>query len=240
VTRAAAFFDLDRTFMRGSSVYALAGRFLQRGVISREMAMRAVLRQAAFTVRGLGLEGVRIATAEGMSRLRGLTPDVVRSLVAESFETVLLPRIYQGALERAREHQQAGELVYLVTTSLAEIVEEIATALRFAGGVGSVCQVIDGRYTGEPQRILVGREKAEAVRQLAAEHRIALSRSTAYSDGASDEPLLSAVGTAVAVNPDRTLREIAAARSWPTMRFRDTLAETADPDRARLGRNLSA
>ncbi len=194
-------------------------------MIDRGTAMRATLQQVAFTARGMKLEGVRVATARGMSTLRGFTPEDVRLLVAGSFETVLLPRVYRRALERAWEHQRAGEPVYLVTTSLAEIVDEMASALGLAGGLGSRCEVVGGRYTGVPERILVGREKARAIRKLAAEQLIDLARSTAYSDGATDEPLLSAVGSAIVVNPDRAMRKIALARSWPTMRFRHTLGD---------------
>jgi len=53
------------------------------------------------------------------------------------------------------------------------------------------------------------------------EQGIDLDESTAYSDSASDVPFLEAVGHAVAVNPDRKLRGIAAERSWRVLRFSD-------------------
>lgn len=59
-----------------------------------------------------------------------------------------------------------------------------------------------------------GEGKAAEVRRLAAERGYVLRASTAYSDSVSDLPFLSSVGTAVAVNPDRQLREVAARRGW--------------------------
>ena len=52
------------------------------------------------------------------------------------------------------------------------------------------------------------------VRRLAAERGYDLRRCTAYSDSISDLPFLEAVGTAVAVNPDRELRRTAVERGW--------------------------
>ena len=74
-----------------------------------------------------------------------------------------------------------------------------------------------GRLVGEP---LHGPAKAEAVRALAEREGLDLSRCTAYSDSANDVPLLSAVGHAVAVNPDGPLREQARARGWDVRDFR--------------------
>jgi hypothetical protein len=93
--------------------------------------------------------------------------------------------------------------------------------LGLTGALGTVSEVEDGRYTGrlvgEP---LHGPAKAEAVRALAEREGLDLSRCTAYSDSANDVPLLSAVGHAVAVNPDRALREQARALGWQVRDFR--------------------
>jgi len=58
------------------------------------------------------------------------------------------------------------------------------------------------------------------VRALAAREGLDLHRCTAYSDSANDIPMLSVVGTAVAVNPDPDLREVARARGWEIHDFR--------------------
>jgi phosphoserine phosphatase len=66
---------------------------------------------------------------------------------------------------------------------------------------------------------LHGEAKADAVRELARREEIDLSASTAYSDAAADLPFLEAVGTPVAVNPDRVLRKIARERRWEVLEF---------------------
>ncbi len=63
-----------------------------------------------------------------------------------------------------------------------------------------------GRLFGE---LLHGQAKAAAVRSLAAREGLDLRRCTAYSDSVNDVPMLSVVGTAVAINPDGALRDVA-------------------------------
>jgi phosphoserine phosphatase len=79
--------------------------------------------------------------------------------------------------------------------------------------------VADGRYTGEIERYAYGPEKAVAIRELAAARGYDLDGSYAYSDSATDVPMLEAVGHPFAVNPDRGLRKVAAEREWPTLTF---------------------
>ena len=57
------------------------------------------------------------------------------------------------------------------------------------------------------------------MRELAAQHGIDLGPSYAYSDSATDLPMLEAVGHPVAVNPDRGLLRVAREREWEVVRF---------------------
>ena len=57
------------------------------------------------------------------------------------------------------------------------------------------------------------------MRRFAAEHAIDLQASYAYSDSASDLPMLRAVGNPVVVNPDEDLARIARDQGWRVMRF---------------------
>jgi phosphoserine phosphatase len=94
-------------------------------------------------------------------------------------------------------------------------VQAIADDLGFDGALGTVCEVVDGAYTGKAIRALHAQAKADCIRSL--DHDLA--RSTAYSDSHTDLPFLEAVGKPVAVNPDRALRKIARQRGWPVMEF---------------------
>jgi hypothetical protein len=76
--------------------------------------------------------------------------------------------------------------------------------------------------------IIYGADKARAIEQLARSAQIDLGASYAYSDSASDLPMLRLVGHPVAVNPDLELARVARAEGWEILRF------------DRLGRRLKA
>lgn len=219
MSRAAAFFDLDRTLLRRSSTLALAPAFRRHGVITRTQVAKAALWQLLFVFRGTSKERVRSASEDGLMLLRGYTPARMQSLVAESLEPVLLPLVYDEPLRLLEHHRERGEPSYIVSAALQEVVGAIAADLGFDGALGTICEVENGAYTGRSVRSLHGEKKAAAVRELAAAEGIDLATSTAYSDSHTDLPFLEVVGNPVAVNPDRELRRIAATLGWPTLRF---------------------
>jgi HAD superfamily hydrolase (TIGR01490 family) len=225
--KAAAFFDLDRTLIRRSSALALAGPFQERGLIGRKQLAKAAAWQALFAARGAGVETVRKAAEDGLMLLKDLQVEEMRALVGEAMETALKPLVYREPLDLVAKHRERGEPVYVVSATLQEIIEPLAEELGFDGAVGSLCEVVDGRYTGRSLRACHGPGKADAVRELAVAEGIDLSRSTAYSDSHTDLPFLEAVGRPVAVNPDRELRRIARERGWPMLTFSDPLYPAA-------------
>jgi HAD superfamily hydrolase (TIGR01490 family) len=223
----AAFFDLDRTLIRRSSALALAGPFQERGLIGRKQLAKAAAWQILFAARGASAQTVRKAAEDGLMLLKGLEVEEMRALVGDALETALKPLVYREPLELVQRHRENGERVYIVSATLQEIIEPLAGELGFDGAVGSLCEIADGRYTGRSLRACHGEGKADAVRELAAAEDIDLGRSTAYSDSHTDLPFLEAVGRPVAVNADRELRRIAAARRWPMLTFTDPLYPSA-------------
>jgi HAD superfamily hydrolase (TIGR01490 family) len=217
--QAAAFFDLDRTLIKRSSVLALAGSFRRSGLISRLDLVKSAFWQVLFVLRGASAERVRSAAEDGMKILNGFSVAEMQHLVGDAMETVLRPLVYAEPLRLVERHRAVGEPVYIVSATLQEIVQHIADDLGFDGAIGSTCEIVDGVYTGRTLRAAHGVGKADAVRELAAEEELDLARSTAYSDSYSDVPFLETVGHPVAANPDRKLRRTAAERGWPVVRF---------------------
>jgi HAD superfamily hydrolase (TIGR01490 family) len=223
----AAFFDLDRTLIRRSSALALAGSFQERGLIGRKQLAKAAAWQILFAARGAGAETVRKAAEGGLMLLKGLEVDEMRSLVSEAMEPALKPLVYREPLDLVSRHRDRGERVYIVSATVQEIVEPLAVELGFDGAIGSLCEIVDGRYTGRSLRACHGPGKAAAVRELAAAEGIDLAASTAYSDSHTDLPFLETVGNPVVVNPDRELRRIARERGWPILSFSEPLYPVA-------------
>jgi HAD superfamily phosphoserine phosphatase-like hydrolase len=146
--------------------------------------------------------------------------DVV-ALGEEIYDETMADKIWSGTLALARAHLAAGRRVWLVTATPQELAEIIADRLGLTGALGTVAETIDGRYTGLlVGDVLHGEAKAHAVQELAAREGLDLGQCSAYSDSINDIPMLSLVGTAVAVNPDSALRAEAGDRGWEIRDFR--------------------
>ena len=215
----AAFFDLDRTLISRSSSLSLAPAFHRRGLLRRRDRTKALFAQLVFVRFGAGTSRVGRTAENAMAFLKGLPVETMREIVAEAVDSAFRPHVYSDALELVARHRERGERAFVVSAALQVIVDALVAELGLDGGLGSTAEVEDGVYTGRLVRRLDGEAKADAIAELAAREGIELAASTAYSDSASDVPFLEAVGHAVAVNPDRRLRAIAAERGWRVLRF---------------------
>ena len=131
------------------------------------------------------------------------------------------PYVYQEALDLMAEHRAVGRPLYIVSSSPEEIVRPLARHFGVAGVIATRAEVSgDNRYTGELEFYAYGELKAQAIRELAERAGLDLEASFAYSDSATDLPMLEAVGHPVAVNPDKDLRKVAEERSWEILQFR--------------------
>jgi HAD superfamily hydrolase (TIGR01490 family) len=218
----AAFFDLDRTLMAGSSGFHWAREARRAGLISR----RRLAADAWVNLR-FRLEGSTDAATDKVRERVGamIAGRRVRDLQRLSPRVLarVLPRLYPEMLAVAYEHQDSGRRVYIVTAASQEMAALLAHVLGFDGGIGSRSEVVDGVYTGRAGGPFTYREgKAQELRALAESEGIDLAGSWAYSDSESDLPMLRAVGHPVAVNPDAELARVARAEGWAVMRF-DTL-----------------
>ena len=129
--------------------------------------------------------------------------------------------MWQGTIDIAQKLCQEGVEVYLVTAAPEDMATLIAKRLGLTGALGSKAEIKDGLYTGQMNGpLLHGKEKAIAVRQLAAEKGFVLEDCLAFSDSNNDLPLLQCVGHPSAINPDALLGLRAMAEGWPIHDFR--------------------
>ena len=216
----AAFFDLDRTLMEGSSAFQFGRAAYRAGLMSRRQLVTDALANLRFRLRGATDEDTVALRERISSSLKGVRVRDLERLGAPVLEGIL-PRVYPQVLEIAHEHQDAGRRVYIVTAASDELAQVLATVLALDGGLGSnFSAVVDGVYTGTPTgRFMYGTGKAHAITDLARQEGIDLSASYAYSDSVSDLPMLRTVGHPVAVNPDPELARIAREEGWEVLRF---------------------
>ncbi|MGA0994166.1 MAG: HAD family hydrolase [Ilumatobacteraceae bacterium] len=217
----AAFFDLDRTLISGSSAFTLA----RAAQAARLMPTRELLRDAVgatlFKLRGdHGNDVAAEARDRILGFIRGQRRDDLQSLNERVIPT-LLGRIRPEARRLLDIHRHANRSTFIVSAAPQEIVEPLALSLGMTGAIGTRGEVLDGVYTGELEGpFCYGEGKVEAIEQLARWDNLDLAQCYAYSDSSSDLPMLSAVGHPVVVNPDGRLERHARRNGWPIVHFR--------------------
>jgi HAD superfamily hydrolase (TIGR01490 family) len=229
LSRAAAFFDLDKTLIAGSSGMQFARVATRQGIIGRRQLASWGVEHLRYRLRGTTDE----RTGEVLRVARELITGVPERTIARMGPAVMaaiLPRVYPQMLDEVHAHQDAGRPAFIVSAAGNDVVESLARVLGMEGGIGTRYEVdAEGNFSGRLDGPFVyGAGKVEAMRAFADRHEIDLGASYAYSDSLSDLPMLRAVGNPVAVNPDPPLAEIARQEGWQTLRFE------------RLGRRLAA
>jgi HAD superfamily hydrolase (TIGR01490 family) len=218
----AAFFDLDNTVIRGSSLWHLGRGLVKQKFVSGKDLRKFFWKQLKFVVVGK-------ETVTDMDVIRKHSLQVIEGKDAKDLEAkglviakeLLLPKVFHQSVGLAKDHLSRGEDVWLVTASPRRLAQLLAKELGFTGAIGSEAEIIAGKYTGELNgEIMHGPVKAKTVKRLAEQRRYDLARCTAYSDSFNDVPLLEVVGNAVVVNGDRKLRNYGKAKGWKTYDFR--------------------
>jgi HAD superfamily hydrolase (TIGR01490 family) len=219
VSRAAAFFDLDKTIIATSASAALSRPFYQGGLVTRGDVLRTAYAHFLFVVGSADAEQTERMRKHLSELAAGWEVEKVRQIVAETVHDVIDPYVYAEAVDLIAEHHELGHDVVIVSASGAELVEPIATVLGADHVVATRMLVEDGKYTGDMEFYAYGDNKAVAIRELAERNGYDLERSYAYTDSITDTPMLDAVGHGFVVNPDRTLRRLAAERGWGVLAF---------------------
>lgn len=222
MAHAAAFFDLDRTLMTGSSAYYFGKACYREGLLPWHRLARDAGKALMFKLFGASDETSEALRDRLLASAAGHSADTFRQLAPSTIEEIL-PRIRPEAQALLEMHEEAGRDTWIISASPVEIVAELAKALDLTGGLGTVSEVVDGVYTGKlAGPFCYGEGKAEILRHLAAERGYDLHACYSYSDSASDLPMMQLVGNPIAVNPDRPMTAVAHRRGWPVIELART------------------
>ena len=215
----AAFFDLDRTLISGSSAFTFAVQARRAGMIPTGEFVRDAWDAATFKLFGSSDDTTTEVRDRILNAVTGIRQSDLQALNVE-----VLPRLLDRLRPEARRlldwHRHAGRDTYIVSAAPQEIVEPLARSFGMTSGIGTRSAVVEGTYTGELEGpFCYGAGKVEAMEELASWHGYDLRQCYAYSDSVSDLPMLNAVGHPVAVNPDSKLERHARDHAWPIVIF---------------------
>jgi putative phosphoserine phosphatase/1-acylglycerol-3-phosphate O-acyltransferase len=213
MAQGAAFFDLDRTLLRGASGPVIGAALQQAGVTNRSIPGEQLV------YRLYDLFGENRPSMEVTRRAVRFASGWARAQVQEAGEIaaeVLAATIQPFALPIFEEHRAAGRPLVLATTTPYDLVKPLADALGFDDVVATRYGVQDGHYDGTLDGEFVwGAGKLRAIQAWAVDRGVDLAESWAYSDSFYDVPMLGAVRHPVVVNPDPRMHVMALVRRWP-------------------------
>lgn len=213
--RVVAFFDLDGTLIKGSANIPFALAAFRTGFVTPRELAKDLLHNASFIMKGASDERSAQVRDRILGAVAGREAAAVEGLTVH-FIDGLVAQMRAAMLPVLREHADAGHARIVLSASPTEIVSAFATAAGLEEGIGTTAERAGGRYTGVLSGPFCYKEgKAEIMAELASARGYDLSECYAYSDSASDLPMLRAVGHPVAVNPEAELRRIAEAEGWP-------------------------
>ncbi|CAN5793117.1 HAD family hydrolase [soil metagenome] len=216
----AAFFDLDKTVIAKASMVAFGRPLYRAGLVSRWLVLRALWGQLVYLQLGHSDAQMERSRAAVLRLTKGWDQAKVSAVVSDALDEVIEPIVYDEALALIRSHREAGRKVFIVSASPIEVVAPLAAYLQVDDAIATRARVDEhGRYTGEVEFSSHGSNKVIAMNELAERYDLDLAASWAYSDSATDLPMLGAVGHPVAVNPDKELRRAAEARQWDIVTF---------------------
>ena len=221
----AAFFDLDRTLIAGSSVFVVATTARAAGLVPTRQFARDAASALLFKLKGASDGTTDEIRLRILGAVKGVRHDDLVALNSE-----VLPKLLGKVRPEARRlldlHRHAGRATYIVSASPVEIVEPLALTLGMTAGIGTRSRLADGVYTGELDGpFCYGQGKVDAIEEVARWEGLDLAQCYAYSDSVSDLPMLGAIGHPVAVNPDGALERHARRHGWPIVRFNQRTRE---------------
>jgi len=215
VASGAAFFDLDRTLLRGASGPVIGEALKAAGITSRGIPAEQLVYRL-YDIFGENRPSMEI-TRRAVRFASGWAREQVQE-AGRSAAEVLALTIQPFARPIFEEHRAAGRPLVLATTTPYDLVKPLADALGFDDVVATRYGEKDGRYDGTLDGEFVwGPGKLRAIEAWAEQRGVSLGQSWAYSDSFYDVPMLNAVRNPVVVNPDPRMLVFALLRRWPVV-----------------------
>lgn len=218
MSRAAAFFDLDRTLIDVNSGFTWAQHELREGNLSRSQFARAALWTGMYHLSLIDMER---AFNHAVSHYRGTSRQLLEARTRDWFMRDVERRLRPQAARTIAEHRVQGHPLVLLTSSSCFEAATAAEAWGFDAWLANDFHTdLEGLLEGTfVSPMCYGPGKVEYAQTWAQEHDVDLDMSYFYSDSLSDLPMLERVGQPRVVTPDPRLKREAARRGWPVLRW---------------------
>jgi HAD superfamily hydrolase (TIGR01490 family) len=208
----AALFDMDKTLIRVNSARLFTQYRREKG----EVGFAASLRVSLWLLRyWFGFLDAQKVAEKALEEYRNTKESDMIAVCRTWFDTCVKQHISQAARDAVEIHRRRGDVLIIASSSTPYTTRPLQQELGMHDVVSSELAVADGLLTGKViDPVCYGPGKLHRVKQKLDELGLDINEATFYSDSITDLPLLNAVGTAVAINPDWRLLHYAKKRGF--------------------------
>ena len=219
IPRKAAFFDLDNTLIGGDSDYLWAEHLADLGV--EDPAEHRRNNERFLRAYQQGTLDIEEFLAFQLAPLRRYERDDLERWRSGFIETTIAPLVLPKAVDLLDRHRRLGETIVIITATNRFITAPIARLFGVEHLLATEPEVSGGRFTGRVSGPPCSRGgKVAHAQRWVESHGARLSEACFYTDSIMDLPLMEAVGSPRAVDPDECLRAVAQQRGWPILTLR--------------------
>jgi len=213
---ALALFDLDNTLLSGDSDFEW-GQFL----VSKKLVDADVYDQANkkfYEDYKQGTLDIEAFCAFTFTFLSTRTMQELNELHQSFMQQRIIPLMGDKAKALIEHHKKAGDTLVVITATNSFITKPIADAFGIEHLIATEAEIVDGKYTTKIAGTPCFKEgKVTRLNEWLKNNDHSMKNSVFYSDSHNDLPLLELANTAVAVDPDETLNQVAVQRGWEIM-----------------------
>ncbi len=208
------FFDVDGVLIRQPTLKLFIRYLFSKGEIKLLVLMKYLW---WFLLLKLNLlKNFSVKYEEVLNDFKNTNVSKTESYIKDFFSSVIIPGIEENIVGIINKHKQNGDVVILVSSSVADIINLLREYLGLEYSIATELEVENGMYTGKKLNLIpYGKNKVIRIKEFIKEKDLSLDDSWAYTDSISDLPLLEFVNNPYAVNPDTELRSEAKVRGWP-------------------------
>lgn len=208
-----AIFDLDNTLLTGDSDHGWGEFLVKKGLVDETEYKKA--NEKFYEQYKQGKLDIHEYAAFSFKALSQHTMQELSSLHSEFMQTVIQPMVGQKAIELVAQHRQSGHVLLVITATNSFITRPIVESFGISNLLATEPKVVNGRYVNAIEGVPCFKEgKVERLQQWLDAENYDLGGSFFYSDSHNDLPLMEAVETAIAVDPDEKLEFVARDRGW--------------------------
>jgi HAD superfamily hydrolase (TIGR01490 family) len=208
-------FDLDRTLLHCNSSYFFSIFLLKKKILSPYLFLSSFFLYLGFRFSLVSIERFHELAFERF--LKGASWQILRELAAEFADRYFHKMLRQSAFFRLREAKERGDYTVILSSSPSFLVEPIAEKLKVSNFQATEYRVDKSKQLCEISSLMLGEQKAKALKDYANKVSVKKENTIAYSDSAADIPFLEAAGKAVVFAPDRKFRKLCKEKGWETL-----------------------